>query len=91
MVNNAGLGAPATFQGMTESSFDTVIGVNLRAIVNVSQIVASGMISSGKGGSIVHISSLASRFPTRASLPYNLSKAGVDMLTKSMVKSSLLV
>jgi L-xylulose reductase len=26
----------------------------------------------------------ASRFGTRASVPYNLSKAGVDMLTKSM-------
>lgn len=74
--------------------FYRVIGVNTRAVVNVSQVVAKRIIQYNKMngtidsdrllGSIVNISSLASRFPTKISTSYNVSKAAVDMLTKGM-------
>lgn len=57
-MNNAGIGAEATFMKIEPDAFDKVIGVNVKAIVNVSQVVAAKMIESGKGGSIVNISSL---------------------------------
>jgi NAD(P)-dependent dehydrogenase (short-subunit alcohol dehydrogenase family) len=34
-----------------------IIGINLKAVVNVSQVAAKSMIAAGKGGSIVNISS----------------------------------
>jgi len=34
------------------------MAVNLKAVMNVSQIVAEGMIARGKGGSIVNVSSM---------------------------------
>jgi len=90
LVNNAGVGSQASFLQLTEQALDTVLGVNTRAILNVSQVVANRLIEHNKNSSeklicsIVNISSLASRFPTRISTAYNLSKAAVDMLTKSM-------
>ncbi|ODN04788.1 D-erythrulose reductase [Orchesella cincta] len=90
VVNNAGVGSQAGFLSVTNDALDTVLGVNTRAIVNVSQIVAKRLIQHNSKTddkamcSIVNISSLASRFPTRISTAYNLSKAAVDMLTKSM-------
>lgn len=35
--------------------------VNVKAVINVSQVVAKGMIKQGRGGSIVNISSQASK------------------------------
>ncbi|CAL8113778.1 unnamed protein product [Orchesella dallaii] len=90
LVNNAGVGSQASFLQLTPDAFDTVIGVNTRGILNVSQIVAKRLIAYNSKSddkvicSIVNISSLASRFPTRISTAYNLSKAAVDMITKSM-------
>jgi NAD(P)-dependent dehydrogenase (short-subunit alcohol dehydrogenase family) len=37
---------------------DRVIGINLKASVNVSQVVAKKMIHAGKGGSIVNVTSI---------------------------------
>lgn len=69
------------------------MAVNTRAIVNVSQVVAKGVIDYNAKhdnekdkvlAAIVNVSSLAAKFPTRVSLAYNVSKAAVDMLTKGM-------
>jgi len=61
LVNNAGIGAEATFMKIQPDTFDNVIGVNVKAIVNVTQVVAKRMIESGRGGSIVNVSSLVCR------------------------------
>jgi len=92
VVNNAGIGGTGGVMSCGEDEFDRIMGVNLRGIVAVSQVIAQRIIKYNEGkregervtGNIVNVSSLASKFPTRISVAYNLSKAGVDMLTKAM-------
>jgi len=83
LVNNAGIGGAATFMEITPETFDKQMSVNVKAIINVSQVVVKGMMEIG-GGSIVNISSLGARFPIKISPVYSITKASVDMLTKSM-------
>ncbi|XP_077710799.1 L-xylulose reductase isoform X2 [Canis aureus] len=58
--------------------------VNLRAIIQVSQIVARGLIARGAPGSIVNISSQASQRAIANHSVYCSTKGAMDMLTKVM-------
>ena len=48
-------------------AFDLMMGVNVRAVIQLSQVVARGMIDRGEGGSIVHVSSQSSTQAIQAS------------------------
>ncbi|CAG7824540.1 unnamed protein product [Allacma fusca] len=84
LVNNAGIAAGKIFMETTSENFDKLMSVNVKAIINVSQVVAQKMMDSNRSGSIVNVSSIASRFGVPQSVVYNVSKAAVDMLTKAM-------
>ena len=58
--------------------------INLRAIVNVSQIFTKKLIAEGKKGSIVHFSSVASKLTSPLASMYSSLKAAVDHLTRNM-------
>jgi NAD(P)-dependent dehydrogenase (short-subunit alcohol dehydrogenase family) len=83
LVNNAGIFRAADFLEITEADWDAVIGVNLKGAFLVGQAVARAMAGSG-GGAIVNMSSVNGvlTIPTIAS--YNVSKGGVDQLTRVM-------
>uniref|UniRef100_I3N3K9 Dicarbonyl and L-xylulose reductase n=1 Tax=Ictidomys tridecemlineatus TaxID=43179 RepID=I3N3K9_ICTTR len=61
LVNNAGVALLQPFLEVTKEAFDTSFDVNLRAVIQVSQIVARGMIARGAPGAIVNVSSQASQ------------------------------
>lgn len=84
LVNNAGVNRREEFMSVKPESIDFIFGVNFKAIVNVSQAVAEEMLSSGKGGTIVNISSFAANSVLPAISMYSCSKAAVSMLTKNM-------
>ena len=50
----------------------------------MNQAVARHLVSSGKGGSIVNFSSIAHTFGWPRRLPYSVSKAGIDALTRTL-------
>ena len=83
LVNNAGIFRAADFLDVTEADFDAVLRVNLKGSFLVGQSVARAMAQSG-GGSIVNMSSVNGvlAIPTIAS--YNVSKGGVNQLTRVM-------
>lgn len=58
--------------------------MNVRAVLNVSQIVADIMIREKCGGSIVNISSQASKAPLKDHVAYCVSKGAVDAMTRVM-------
>jgi L-xylulose reductase len=62
----------------------SIMGVNFKAIVNVTQIMVKKMIAAKIEGSIVHISSYAGKIPLPQISMYSASKAAVIMLTKCM-------
>jgi len=84
LINNAGVNKRQPFMEVTPDAIDLIFGVNYKAIVNVTQVVAGGMLSSGKGGTIVNISSYAGKVHLPDISTYCASKAAVVMMTKSM-------
>jgi NAD(P)-dependent dehydrogenase (short-subunit alcohol dehydrogenase family) len=86
LVNNAGIFKAAEFLDVTEADFDAVLRINLKGSFLVGQAVARVMAASGKG-SIVNMSSVNGvlAIPTIAS--YNVSKGGINQLTRVMALS----
>ena len=83
LVNNAGIFKAADFLEVSEADFDAVLRINLKGSFLVGQAVAREMARSGKG-SIINMSSVNGvlAIPTIAS--YNVSKGGVNQLTRVM-------
>jgi len=84
VVNNAGVLASQDFMDMTEEVVELHMGVNFKAMINVVQSAAKGMIESGKGGSVVNMASLAGHLTVPGICAYSCTKAAIIMLTKSM-------
>ncbi len=83
LVNNAGIFRAADFLEVTEADFDAVLRINLKGSFLVGQAVARVMAGAGKG-SIINMSSVNAvlTIPTIAS--YNVSKGGINQLTRVM-------
>jgi len=83
LVNNAGIFKAADFLDVTEADFDAVLRINLKGSFLVGQAVAREMAKLGKG-SIVNMSSVNAvlTIPTLSS--YNVSKGGINQLTRVM-------
>ena len=86
LVNNAGIFKAADFLEVSEADFDAVLRVNLKGSFLVGQAVARVMARAGRG-SIVNMSSVNGvlAIPTIAS--YNVSKGGINQLTRVMALS----
>ena len=83
LVNNAGIFKAADFLDVSEDDFDAVLRINLKGAFLVGQAVAREMARAGRG-SIVNMSSVngVMAIPTIAS--YNVSKGGINQLTRVM-------
>jgi len=70
----------------TEDIFDKTFGINVKAIVNVSQAFVKGILDHKKteGGTIVNISSIADSIASQRVAMYASSKAAVTSLTKCL-------
>jgi L-xylulose reductase len=58
--------------------------VNLKPVVNLSQVVAKKLIASGQPGAIVNVSSQASMRALKDHTSYGASKAAMDQVTRAM-------
>ncbi|XP_021031422.1 L-xylulose reductase [Mus caroli] len=84
LVNNAAVALLQPFLEVTKEACDTSFNVNFRAVIQVSQIVAKGMIARGVPGAIVNVSSQASQRALTNHTVYCSTKGALDMLTKMM-------
>jgi NAD(P)-dependent dehydrogenase (short-subunit alcohol dehydrogenase family) len=83
LVNNAGLRARKAFGTFTHDDFDQLMTINLRAPFFASQAVLPIMRAQG-GGHVVHIASQLGIVASKFGAVYNLTKAGLIQLTRSM-------
>ena len=83
LINNAGIFKAADFLEITEADWDAVIDVNLKGAFLVGQAVARVMASAG-GGSIVNMSSVNGVMAIPSIASYNVSKGGINQLTRVM-------
>jgi len=84
LVNNAGIYPSHCFLEMTEADWTRVMDINAKGIFLVSQAVAREMISLGRGGQIINISSGSYHSARLGAAHYCASKAAATMLTKVM-------
>ncbi|HBK79206.1 MAG TPA: hypothetical protein DDZ83_05895 [Nitrospinae bacterium] len=83
LVNNAGIRVRKAFGEFSHDDFNRVVAINLRAPFIASQAVVPIMKSQG-GGHIVHMASSLGIVASRYAAVYNLTKAGLIQLTRSM-------
>ncbi len=83
LVNNAGIFKAADFLDITEADFDAVLRVNLKGAFLVGQAVAREMAKAGRG-SIVNMSSVNGVLAIPNIASYNVSKGGINQLTRVM-------
>lgn len=83
LVNNAGIFKAADFLDITESDFDAVLRVNVKGSFLVGQAVAREMAKAGRGA-IVNMSSVNAVLAIPNIASYNVSKGGINQLTRVM-------
>ena len=83
LVNNAGIFKAANFLDITEADWNAVLAVNLTGAFLVGQAVARVMAAQG-GGAIVNMSSVNGVMAIPSIASYNVSKGGVNQLTRVM-------
>ena len=83
LVNNAGIFKAADFLDITEEDFDAVLRVNLKGAFLMGQAAARAMASTG-AGAIVNMSSVNAVLAIPSIASYNVSKGGINQLTRVM-------
>ena len=86
LINNAADFFPTPLGKVSESEWDRLISLNLKAPFFLSQLVGTSMLKQGQG-KIVNIVDVAAERPWPQFLPYCASKAGLVSLTKGLAKA----
>ena len=85
LVNNAGIQQEMPFEETPTKVWSKIIAVDLTGPFICSREAVKHMISQNpKGGCIINISSVHQKIPKPHYVPYATSKAGIEMMTKTM-------
>lgn len=88
MVNNAGIVFASDFLELKEEDFDRVLRVNLKGSFLCGQAAAKKMAArvkaGGKPGAIINMSSVNAVMTIPNQTAYNVSKGGIEQLTRNM-------
>jgi len=85
LINTVGTHIEQPAEGVTLDAWDTVVDINLRGAFVLSQAAARSMIARGKGGSIIHVTSVRSELGIRRGYAaYCASKGGLANLIKQL-------
>lgn len=86
LVNNAAIFPTIALKDVTPRIWDETLNVNLRGMFFCCQAVSKQMIKQ-KYGRIINIASIGGIQSWTTHIPYNVSKAGVIMLTRCLAKA----
>jgi NAD(P)-dependent dehydrogenase (short-subunit alcohol dehydrogenase family) len=81
LVNNAALYKQGTVADLEDADLDTLLSVNLRAAIRLAGVAVGHMRANG-GGVVVNVSSEAGLVAVPGQVAYNVTKAGLVMLTR---------
>lgn len=83
LVNNAGLLRAGGIETISLDAWNAMLQVNLTGYMLCSQAFGRAMLARGSG-SMVHVASIAARYPQTHSGAYSASKAAVAMLARQL-------
>lgn len=88
LVNNAGNNRPEHFTKVKKADMDYIVNLNLKACFNIAQICTKKMLEAKNrkkiGGSIINMSSQLGKVGAPIRSVYNMTKFGLEGLTKGM-------
>ncbi|MEK8089922.1 pteridine reductase [Thermithiobacillus plumbiphilus] len=84
LINNASAFYPTPVEGVTPDQWQELLDTNLRAPFFLAQAAIPYLRASQ--GCIINLADIYGDRPLANYLPYNISKAGIIMLTKSLAK-----
>jgi Dehydrogenases with different specificities (related to short-chain alcohol dehydrogenases) len=85
LVNNAGVSHYGLFTDVTEQDWDDVVGVNLKGMFRLTQLLAPAMVGR-RYGRIINVSSVWGVAGASCEVLYSLTKGGVNAFTKALAK-----
>ncbi|OWR42712.1 L-xylulose reductase [Danaus plexippus plexippus] len=84
LVNNAAIANCQPFLECSPDVFDRMVNINVKSVINISQVVARKMIEKKIAGAIVNVSSQASKKALKNHTIYGATKAALDSVTRTM-------
>lgn len=84
LVNNAGTNRPLFMQDVDEGTLDNMLNLNVRAAYLAAQAGVKSMLSHGRGGAIVNITSQMGHVGSPRRTVYCMTKHALEGLTKAM-------
>mgnify|MGYP001420052918 FL=1 len=88
LVNNAGTNIPSHFIKIKKKDMDYMVDLNIKAAFQVAQLASNTMLRSKNrksiGGSIINMSSQLGKVGAPNRSTYNMTKFGIEGLTKGM-------
>lgn len=83
LINNAGIAVTGDIMTLEEDAFDRTLAINLKAAFLGTQLAARMMIAQGTRGVIINMSSVNAVLNIPHLLAYNVSKGGLNQLTRN--------
>ena len=77
LVNNAGIAVAGFFVEVPLSEWDTILGINIKGVVNGCYFFVPRMVEAGNGGHVVNIASMAGFVASPGMTAYATTKFGV--------------
>lgn len=86
LINAPGVNSTTPFFEIGEEEWDRILDTNLKSCFLACQVFGRGMKETGRGGSIINVSSVASDNPLSKVFTYSVSKAGLDSMTRWLAR-----
>jgi NAD(P)-dependent dehydrogenase (short-subunit alcohol dehydrogenase family) len=86
LLNAAGINSGTPFFEISEDEWQKILDVDLRSVFLACQIFARWMVDSGRGGSIINVSSVSSGPPLSKVFTYGIAKAGINQITQFLAR-----
>jgi len=83
LLNVAGVNRRMKAEKLSEADYDYIVDINLKGPALLSLAVGRAMLERGKGSQI-NITSLNNDRPLRGVMPYAVSKAGLEQMTRAL-------
>jgi NAD(P)-dependent dehydrogenase (short-subunit alcohol dehydrogenase family) len=71
---------------ITEEEWQRILDVNLKSVFLGCQVFGKAMVDTGRGGSIINISSVSSGPPLSKVFTYSITKGGVNQITQFLAR-----
>ena len=82
LVNNAAVAICEPLEAIKAADIDVMMNINIKAVINITQVIAQNMIMRGVAGSIVNISSQAPTAALGDHIVYSALKGALDAATR---------